>query len=498
MSQLALVGGELLNPGDAAPQLKTVLVKDGFFVEILPPGQAIPSDYERFDATGQLMIPGLINAHMHSHANLLRGLCDSWCLEMSLTNGAWMAGKRDPDEIYASTLLGAYEMISNGVTACYDLAFEYPSPSVEGVKAMAAAYRDAGMRAWIAPMIADRPFVDVIPGMRDFLLSRGFAESDLPKAASGDGIVSSCREIFDTVDWVDNALQPAIAPTIALHCTSKFMVDCKKLADEFGARIHMHVAESRVQAQAGLDRYGHSILVETERLGLLDERFTAAHGVWLTADDFRRLRDNGANLVHMPGSNLRLGCGVASIRRAIDSGLAVGLATDGANSSDSLSVFRAMHLAAMVSRVWGSLPESWLASADVFRMATLGNAAVLGQEGKLGKVETGYRADCALIDLDTLAFTPDGDRLNQLVNAESGSDIRSVMVDGKWVLQERRPTRFDSKRARQKARQAGSDCSARNAELRKKTEVFVGPIVEYTHAYGAKFEASQRYIVSSD
>ncbi|MEM9158660.1 MAG: amidohydrolase family protein, partial [Verrucomicrobiota bacterium] len=144
MSRLAIVGAEVLNPGEDAPVECNVLVEEGRFVELLEPAKPLLENWEQFDASGKLLIPGLINPHMHGHANLLRGLCNAWCLEMSLVNGPWMAGIRDPDTIYTSTLLGAYEMLSQGVTACYDLAFEYPMPTKEGAQAMAAAYRDAG------------------------------------------------------------------------------------------------------------------------------------------------------------------------------------------------------------------------------------------------------------------------------------------------------------------------------------------------------------------
>jgi guanine deaminase len=385
-------------------------------------------------------------------------------------------------------------MISNGVTACYDLVFEFPKPTVEGINAVVSAYRDAGMRALVTPMISDGNFFDAIPGLRNHLVAAGVAPSSSLALSDGASTLAACREAFEKADWVPGQIEPAIAPTIALHCSTEFMLGCKEISDTYDTRMHMHVAESRVQAQAGIERYGHSLIAEVDRIGLLGPKFTAAHGVWLTEDDCRRMAASGTTLVHMPGSNLRLGCGVAAIREALDLGVTVGLATDGANSSDTLSVFRSMNLAAMVSRAWGRAPAEWLGSADVFQLATEGGAAVLGWGDQCGRIAPGFAADLVLLDLDTLAFTPSGETLNQLVNAETGSSVSSVMIDGHWVLRDKTPTRIDPHCVKADANRVAEEWCSQTSELRTETERLVEPVVEYTHAYGAKLTEPKRYL----
>ena len=151
-SKRILRNARILTAPDFDPTAADILIERGEIAALLPPGTA--ADAESVDMSNRLALPGLVNAHTHSHANLLKGLADRWSLEMSLVNGPWVSGLRDPETMYWSTMLGAIDMLGRGCTACYDLVYEFPRPSVDGIAAVCRAYSDAGMRAVVCPMVA--------------------------------------------------------------------------------------------------------------------------------------------------------------------------------------------------------------------------------------------------------------------------------------------------------------------------------------------------------
>src|SRR4051794_29758374 len=167
-TSLIIRGGKVL---DAAQYLGAadILVEDGLIVEVGPPGMAAPERAQTVDAKGKLLHPGLINAHTHGHGNLGKGMGDRWTLELLLAAGPWITGGRTLEDKYLTTYVGAIEMLLKGCTACYDLTVEFPLPSVDGLDACGRAYRDAGMRAVLAPMVAEFSFYESIPGLLDAL-----------------------------------------------------------------------------------------------------------------------------------------------------------------------------------------------------------------------------------------------------------------------------------------------------------------------------------------
>ena len=162
-------GGRLLDIPRHAAEPADILVEDDTICEIGAPGMAAPADATVLDATGRLLMPGLVNAHTHGHNNLAKSLGDRWTLELLLNAAPWITGGRTLEDKYLSTLIGAVEMVRKGCTAAYDLSFELPAPTPEGLEAVGRAYADAGMRAVVAPMMADRTFHRALPGLLDAL-----------------------------------------------------------------------------------------------------------------------------------------------------------------------------------------------------------------------------------------------------------------------------------------------------------------------------------------
>src|SRR5471032_1199873 len=193
---IAITGGLVVDGTTHAGERQTLLIDAGKITARQPVDAPIPPGAERFDARNRIVIPGLVNAHTHGHGNLMKGMGDRWTLELSLTNGPWLSGARDPEQKYLSALAGAAEMLAKGTTACYDLVYEHPVPTVDGCGAIAQAYADAGIRAIVSPMIADRSFYEAIPGLAESLHADIRAEVTQYKMVSTKEILGAVEKMM--------------------------------------------------------------------------------------------------------------------------------------------------------------------------------------------------------------------------------------------------------------------------------------------------------------
>ncbi|HET8585196.1 MAG TPA: amidohydrolase family protein, partial [Casimicrobiaceae bacterium] len=363
-----------------------VLVRDGMIAAIECPGVIDASNHRVVDASERLLIPGLVNGHTHGHGALGKGLVDDRVpLEVFLSASGAISANRTLADKRLTAKLSAVESIRNGCTACYDLFVEIPAASREGLEAVADGYLETGIRAVVAPMLADRTLYQALPGLLESLPSALREQAAKLATAPGDASLAASRDAFTHWPFDRDFIRPAIAPTIPLHCTDEFIAGCAALAREFDVGVQTHLAESKAQAVLALSRYGESLVAHLVRLGVTGPRFSAAHGIWLDEDDIARLADTGASVVHNPMSNLRLGSGVAPARAILDAGATLAIGTDATNTSDGQNMFEALRLAAYLSRIADPDPQRWLAAEDAFRAATVGSAAALGlrQVGRL-------------------------------------------------------------------------------------------------------------------
>jgi guanine deaminase len=428
-------GGRLVEPGQARPRPADILIQGDTIHEIGEPGMTVPAGAKPIDATGKVLHPGLVNAHTHGHGNLARGMGDRWTLELLLTAGPWISGNRSAEDKRLTTLIGASEMLLKGCTACYDLTFEFPGPTVEGLQAAANAYTEAGMRAVLAPMVADVSFFEAIPGLLAALPPRLQKEVERLRLQPADATLQAMRAAVRGWSSDRDQVRLAIAPTIPHHCTDDFMTGCRDLARENGLPLHSHVAESKIQAIAGMRKYGTTLVSHLDKLGLIGPDFTVAHGVWLDDDDMRLLGAKGASVAHNPGSNMRLGSGLARMRKMLESGVNVGIGTDGSNCSDNQNMYEAMRLASMVSKVQGPDWQNWITTGEVLHAATVGSARALGFGDTLGRIAPGYKADVVFLDSRHINLIPLNNITNSLVHVEDGGAVDTVMVGGRLVVQ---------------------------------------------------------------
>src|SRR5215470_18760242 len=214
MGHTILRGGRVLDIAAGTADYGDILIEDDTIREIGPPGSAAPNGTTEISVARRLLHPGLVNAHTHGHGNLAKGMGDCWTLELLLAAAPWITGNRNTEDKYLSTQLGAVEMVLKGCTACYDLSFEWPTPTAEGLKLVGQAYADVGMRAVIAPMVADRSFYEAIPGLHDALppeLTESVAELRL---APGETTIAAIRSALRDWSFDRDHVKPAVAPTI--------------------------------------------------------------------------------------------------------------------------------------------------------------------------------------------------------------------------------------------------------------------------------------------
>jgi guanine deaminase len=423
---------------------------------------------------------------------------DRWTLELLLSSAPWITGNRTAEDGYLSTQLGAVEMVLKGCTACYDLSFEWPLPSADGLSRAGKAYADVGMRAVVAPMVADRSFYEAIPGLHDALpqpLKERVAELRLPPA---EATLAAIRAALRDWSFDRDRVRPAVAPTIPHHCSDAFILGCADLAREFGIGLHSHVAESKVQGVTGIRLYGQTQTAHLDGLGVLGSHFTVAHGVWLDEDDMARLGDHGASVAHNPGSNMRLGSGLADTRAMLERRVNLGIGTDGANCADNQNMYEAMRLASFVSKVQGPDWRRWLTTREAALAATEGSARALGFGDRIGKLAPGYKADIVMLDLDHPNWLPFNDPVNQLVHTEDGTAVASVMIGGRLVVDNRRVLTVDLERLRDRVEAARERLAAANADNRRLYEALEPVVGSYcpglargpyhVHRYGARPE----------
>ncbi|SVC19082.1 uncharacterized protein METZ01_LOCUS271936, partial [marine metagenome] len=328
-----------------------ILIEKDTIVEVVPPDSQAPENSTVIDAAGTLILPGLINAHTHGDVSLAKGLGDRWSLELLLNASPLTSEDFLLQDKSLAARLAAVEMVLYGCTACYDLFSDFPTPSLESLEAVGKAYTEVGMRVVIAPLMADRTFWQAVPGMIDALPRNLKQKIEKIVTQPGDIAINAMRDAIVNWPYAQDPVYLGLAPTIPYHCDAAFFRSCRELADEFGVRIHSHIAESKLQAIAGQQLFGCSLTEYLDKLGIISSDFTAAHCVWLDTADIQRLADRGACVAHNPTSNLRLGTGVAKTREMLNAGINIGIGTDASTCSDALNMFEAMRMAAYVSRI---------------------------------------------------------------------------------------------------------------------------------------------------
>ncbi|MGG5822170.1 amidohydrolase family protein [Falsiroseomonas sp. HW251] len=494
MTKLLLTGARVLSADALSAPFADLLVEDGRIAAILPPGTQV-ADAQTHDASNRLVIPGLVNGHTHGHGGLAKGSGDKWDLALLLAHAPWVGGGRNLRDKYLSTALNAVENLRKGCTAVFDMPAEFPAPTVEGLDAMADAYAAVGLRAVLAPMVADLTFFQATPGLLEALPEEHRTRAAGLRMAPAADTLAAIGTAAQSWSHGRRNIRLGCAPTIPLHGTEEFLQRCRALSAQYGLPMQTHVSEARYQNAGGEIRYGGATLLEyMDRIGLVGRWFSVAHGVWLTRSDLELLAKRGGSLSHNPGANMRLASGIAPVREAIRAGVTVGIGTDGSSSSDNQNMFEAMRLAAFASRLWEDAEEAeWLGTAETVRLATAGSSRIVGHD-EGGVIAPGKAADLVLLDLRHINWMPFNDAANQLVWTEDGSAVTDVMIAGAWKLRDRVVLGLDEAKLAAEAQEAADRLRGANAEVKAWCEAVAPHVACHCRALAKGWTRSKRLL----
>lgn len=416
----------------------SVLVEEGVIKEVIP--HTVGSEppiraNETIDGSEMIVMPGMTNAHYHSYSNLIKGTTSHFPLEIwSLYTTAY-GYSLDDEDIYNAVLLGLIDMIKSGVTSCID-----HFPHIKRSEAALKAYEASSIRVGFAPMMHDLPDHQFLPVELPVKLRKKLDEST---PMSVEEMRVFYKSLFNNWHQKNNKVQILVGPNAPQRCSREMLTLCKELSNHEGALIHTHLLETRIQKEIGDSTFPGGIIGRLQEQQLLSRQLSAAHSIWLEDDEVEILAKHGVSLVHNPVSNMMLGSGRAPISFYLENGINVALGTDSSNCGIAHNLFEAMRIAVMHSRQEQSNFQQWLKPIDVFKMATIGGAYLLGEEKRRGKIKQGYEADLVLLTRQSSALAVNADLISQLVYYENGSSIESVMVKGEWVLKNRKIISFD-------------------------------------------------------
>jgi 5-methylthioadenosine/S-adenosylhomocysteine deaminase len=364
---------------------------------------------EIISAEGFLVMPGLINCHTHAPMTYFRGLADDLELMDWLNNYIFPAEAAfvNRDFSYMGSLLACAEMIKSGTTTFCDMyIFE---------DEVARAAKKAGMRCRLGEVLFDFPS----PNVKTPAEGLKYTEMLINK-------------------WAHDPLVNIVVEPHSLYtCSESLLAEAKKLADRYGVPIAVHYLETKSEREQLLkDKGGNTPTSFLKKLDYLNERLIAFHCVWMEDLDIQMFADHGCKIVHNPESNMKLASGVAPVPNMLTAGVTVSLGTDGCASNNNLDMFQEMDTAAKLHKVVQHDPTV-MDAKTVVRMATCDGAKVLCFDDLIGSLTPGMKADIILIDLNRPHLTPLYNEYSHIVYAVNGSDVDTVLINGKVVMKNR-------------------------------------------------------------
>lgn len=405
-----------------------VLIQGDRIAALLEPDAHRPADVQVIDATGRLVIPGLVNTHGHAAMSLLRGLADDLPLMTWLNNYILPAEAAlvAPDFVYWGTLLSSAEMLKSGTTTFADMYYFRDQ--------VAQATIDAGIRAVSGPIVIGCP------------------APDFPTPKASLAAAAAFMEHYQD--------HPTLVPSVsahALYTTPLPAVEAAfQLAKAHDAVFQIHTLEDPSENATAREATGMGVVEALDSIGVLRPGTVLAHGIYLSDEDMERIAAGGAGIAHNPQSNMKLGIPKAApVTAALAAGIPVGLGTDGPASNNTLDMFGAMDAAARIQKFHLGDPAT-LPAETIFRMATMGGAQALNLHDEIGSLEPGKRADIVLLDMQRPGLTPLYSVYSHLVYAVRGSDVDTVIVNGRIVVRDRRILTVDEGAVMEHARGFGN------------------------------------------
>ncbi|MGP1371593.1 MAG: amidohydrolase [Almyronema sp.] len=401
-------------------QTGDIQVIDGKIAAI---GTALTPQGQTIDATHKLLLPGFVNAHTHSSEMWQRGAIAPLPLELWLSE-LYQSPALTPEQIYLSALGTAIETLLSGGTSVIDHLVMIPGQELDSIAAAVRGYREAGIRAFIAPLIQDLAETEGLPS--------GSPKSSPPIYR---------QEAAEILAWMETAIEQfhrpedgislLVGPTGIQLCSDQLFAGCIALSDRYTLCRHTHLLETKAQQRLAEEKYGCSAVEHLSRLGFLGPQTSLAHCIWLNQADIAILAASGASVVHNPLSNLRLGSGIAPILKYLQAGINVTFGCDGTASNDSQDILEAIKIGTLLHNTTDPDYHHWITPNQAIAMATQGGAKALNQSDQLGAIAVGQQADFVLYDLTSLALLPPTDPIGLLVMGRPVNVVDSVWIGGK-------------------------------------------------------------------
>ncbi|MEM4781581.1 MAG: 5'-deoxyadenosine deaminase [Halalkalicoccus sp.] len=381
-------------------------------------------DHER--RAYDVLVPGLVGAHVHSVQSLGRGIADDtalleWLYEYVLP----MEAEMDAEAMETAALLGYLELVESGVTTCIDhLSVAHADRAFE-------AAGEVGIRGLLGKVLMDK---EAPEGLRE--------DAD-------DALAESERLIRRYDGANDGRIRYAITPRFAISCTETCLRGVRELADEYGVQIHVHASENREECKAVREETGMENVEWLHEVGLTGEDCVLAHCVHTTERERELLAETDTHVVHCPSSNMKLASGIAPVSEYLDRGINVALGNDGPPCNNTLDPYTEMRQASLLGKV-DALDPTTLPTRTVFEMATTNGAHAAGFD-RVGKLREGWRADVVGLTTDLTRATPIHDVLSHLVFSAHGDDVRFTMVDGEVLYENGEAKTVDGAAIRKRA-----------------------------------------------
>ena len=378
-------------------------------------------------ANDAIVLPGLVNAHVHSPMTIFRGMSDDLPLKTWLFDHIFPAEAKymNPDSVFWGSLLGCLEMIASGTTTFVDGYFF--------AEDIIKATDKAGMRALVAQGVIDFP----APGV--------------PEPEKNLDVASSFLE-----RWINfsDLIMPGIFCHSPVTCSANTLRKAYEISDRFSLPLQIHLSETKEEVAEIEKMTGLRPVFFLDSLGLLNSKLIAVHVIYLNEDEIECLAKKDVKIAHCPESSMKLGSGIAEVARMLEKGLVVGIGTDGCASNNNLDLFGEMDATAKLAKVAGRDP-TLLNAAKVLNMATVAGAKVIGLDNEIGTIEAWKKADIIIVDTNTPHMTPMYNPYSQLVYSATGGDVRDVIIDGKIVYRDRQFTIVDSDEVMEKVNSIG-------------------------------------------
>lgn len=414
----------ILNPNNFENKKQSLLIQDDLIAEI-----ADEIDDEKaekiIDATGKILLPGLINTHTHLSMTLFRGLADDLSLDSWLNDHIWpMEANLNGEYCYIGALLGAVELIKSGTTTFSDMYFY--------MEDVARAVQDSGIRAVLSY------------GMIDF----GDEEKRKAEIEENLQLYKACNGM------ADGRIKVFFGPHSPYTASEELLIKVRELADEYNMGIHIHVSETQkeiedVSAEKGLRPFEY-----LEKIGFLGPDVVAAHCVWLSDEEIEIIKKHNVKVSHNPCSNMKLASGISPVSKLIENDVCVSIGTDGASSNNNLDLIEELKTASLLQKV-STLDPKVLSSDEAIEMATIKGAEALGLDSQIGSIEVGKKADIILIDTNAANMTPDSSSLSSnIIYSANGSNVDTTICNGKILMENKKLTVLDEQEIYDKARQA--------------------------------------------